>query len=529
MTAFNPDKNKGPVGRLHLMLGDQLDVESPLLKELDPASDMVLMMEVTQESRHVRTHHQRTVFFLSAMRHAALALVKKGFRVDYVTLDDPENRGSLDAELIRAVQRLKPSCISVARPGSWRVLNLLTQAAEDAGHELSVQEDPHFLLTPERFQTWSDGRKILQMGHFYQFMRREMDVLLDEDGGPIDGKWSFDAENRNAFKAPPEPPKPWSTRTDAITREVAEVVERVLPDLPGARSMPGWPVTRRQALAQLRHFTKHALKEYGRWQDAMWTGENFLWHAHLAPAMNIKLIDPREVIQAAVDAWEQGEIPIESAEGFIRQVLGWREFIHGIYWTQDEDYRDGNTLSADRTLPESYWTGMTDMVCISESVSPVLEHAYSHHIQRLMITGTFAMMAGIDPRHVRDWYLGMFADGIDWVTTPNVIGMSQWADGGVVGSKPYAAGGRYIHRMSNYCKSCRFDPAQTTGPEACPMSTLFWSFLDRNQERFRSNHRMGMMLRNLDRQEPERLKAITLEGKRMLGALDQADLGSKPN
>jgi deoxyribodipyrimidine photolyase-related protein len=293
--------------------------------------------------------------------------------------------------------------------------------------------------------------------------------------------------------------------------------------------MPSWPVTRRQALAQLGHFTKHALKDFGRWQDAMWTGENFLWHAHLAPAMNIKLLDPREVIQAAIDAWQQGDVPIESAEGFIRQVLGWREFVHGIYWTQGEDYPDRNTLAAVRPLPEAYWTGSTDMVCIGESVAPVLEHAYSHHIQRLMVTGTFAMMAGIDPRLVRDWYLGMFADGVDWVTTPNVIGMSQWADGGIVGSKPYAAGGRYISRMSNYCKTCRFDPVQTSGPEACPMSTLFWNFLDRNQERFRSNHRMGMMLRNLDRQDPERLHAITLEGNRMLDALDRPDLGSDQN
>ena len=529
MTAFESPEDTGPVRRLHLVLGDQLDIESPLIKELDPASDTVLMMEVVEESRHVRTHHQRTVFFLSSMRHTAMGLVKKGVRVDYVTLDDPSNSGSLDGELIRAIERLDPSSITVARPGSWRVLELLTKAAQDSGHELTVQEDPHFLLTPDGFQGWAEGRKILQMGHFYQFMRREQNVLLDDEGGPIDGKWSFDADNRNAFKTAPKPPKPWSTRTDAVTREVQEVVERVLPDLPGARNMPGWPVTRRQALAQLRHFTKHALKDYGRWQDAMWTGENFLWHAHLAPAMNIKLLDPREVIQAAVDAWQQGEAPIESVEGFVRQVLGWREFVHGIYWTQGEDYPQRNTLAADHPLPDAYWTGDTEMVCVREAVAPVLEHAYSHHIQRLMVTGTYAMMAGVDPRLVRDWYLGMFADGIDWVTTPNVIGMSQWADGGIVGSKPYAAGGRYIHRMSNYCKSCRFDPAQTTGPEACPMSTLFWNFLGRNQERFRSNHRMGMMLRNLDRQDPDRLQAITLEGDRMLAALDRPDLGSTPD
>lgn len=299
------------------------------------------------------------------------------------------------------------------------------------------------------------------------------------------------------------------------------MVSRQLPDLAGRMAIPRWAVDRDGALRQLSRFVTRALPEFGRWQDAMWTGDSLLWHSHLSPALNVKLLNPRELVKAAVDAYHQGEAPLNSVEGFVRQVIGWREFMRGIYWTREANYRDGNALSARASLPEAYWTGETDMVCLREAVQPVLDMAYSHHIQRLMITGNLALTAGIDPAEVRDWYLGMFADGVDWVTTPNVTGMALYADGGIVATKPYAAGGAYVKRMSNYCGSCAFNPGKRTGADACPLTTLYWDFLARNREALSGNHRMGMMMKNLDRIRPderERIARRAEEVRTLLGA-----------
>jgi len=465
------------------------------------------MLEVAEESQHVRTHIQRTLFFLTAMRHAARHLKKLGYRVEYVSLDDPENQGSFQKEIARALKRLAPQHFSAARPGSHRVLQQIQDGASASGATLEIFEDPHFILTPDEFAAWAKGRKTLMMGHFYQWIRKKMDILMDGTK-PVGGKWSFDESNRGAFKSAPTAPPPWIAQADPLAEATLKTIQQQLPDLEGQLTDDRWPATRPEALQQLRQFIQERLPEFGRWQDAMWTGENFLWHSHLAPALNIKLLNPREVIAAALKAYESGLAPLESVEGFVRQVIGWREFIRGVYWLKGERYRNLNALEANRPLPEAYWGQPSSMRCLSEAIQPVLQHGYSHHIQRLMITGTFSMLAGCDPREVRDWYLGMFVDGVDWVTTPNVIGMSQWADEGIIGTKPYAASGRYVQRMSNYCRDCSYSPGEKIGPKACPMTTLYWSFLDQHRDRFASNTRMKMMLRNLDRLDTDELKQV---------------------
>ncbi|MBO6576644.1 MAG: cryptochrome/photolyase family protein [Rhodothermales bacterium] len=499
---FDAPRVSGPVERLFVVLGDQLDYQSELIHGLSE-HDAVLMMEVREESEHVVTHHQRTVVFLSAMRHFCQHLQREDIRVEYVALDDDDNTHSFGSELERAIDRLDPASVEVVRPGSWRVLDMLSDAADD----LSVHEDPHFLSTPQDFEDWASGRKALTMEYWYREMRKQHGILVSGDGKPEGGDWNYDKENRNAFKQAPKPPAPWTADADEITTEVHELVGEML-ELEGAAELPRWPVTRQQALYQLDSFIKGSLPDFGQWQDAMWTGDALLWHSHLSPALNLKLLTPREVVDRAVDAYHRGDAPLNSVEGFVRQIIGWREFMRGIYWTQRKDYRDHNRLRARRELPEAYWTADSSMRCVQEAVRPVLTMGYSHHIQRLMITGNLALTAGVHPGAVRDWYLGMFVDGVDWVTTPNVVGMALYADGGVVATKPYAAGGGYVNRMSNYCSECRFNPRKRTGPDACPLTTLYWDFLARNRDDFEDNHRMGLMLKNLDRMEAPELEKV---------------------
>lgn len=507
--VFSPPSVSGSVRRLLVVLGDQLDLNSPLLSDLDPEQDAVLMMEVESESLHVATHVQRTVFFLSAMRHFAVSAESAGHRLEYVPLDHPDNTQSFSGELERALTRLNPESVSVCRPGSWRVLGQLEEAASGCGLDLDVPEDPHFLSTPSDFANWARGRKTLTMEYFYREMRKSLGVLVDGAGNPEGGSWNYDSENRSAFKNAPSPPEPWQPQSAEITEEVIALVEARLPDLPGLRKTPPWPVTRESALAQLDRFISDALPDFGQWQDAMWTGDALLWHSHLSPALNLKLLNPREVVERAVEAYRNGHAPLNSVEGFVRQIIGWREFIRGVYWTQDPSYRDQNALNASSPLPKAYWSGESRMSCIQEAVEPVLEMGYSHHIQRLMVTGNLALTAGVDPGSVRDWYLGMFVDGVDWVTTPNVVGMALYADGGLVATKPYAAGGAYVNRQSNYCSGCAFNPRKRTGDDACPLSTLYWDFLIRNRDKFSGNHRMGMMLKNVERMDANTIEAIT--------------------
>ncbi len=467
------------------------------------------MAEVVEESRHVASHKQRTVLFLSAMRHHAKLLRARGVTLRYVTLDDAANTQSLEGELQRAIEALAPARVAVIRPGEWRVLAAIATTCRALGTPLDLHEDPHFLATPREFEEWAEGRRELVMEHFYRVMRRKLAILVGDDGQPEGGAWNFDAKNRKRFSGdpdalPPRVPHP----PDAITKGVIRIVEERLPALPGSLASFNWPVTREQALAELHDFVEHRLPFFGDYQDAMVAGEPWLYHSLLSAPLNLKLLDPREVVMLAVEAYRRGDAPINAVEGFVRQIIGWREFIRGVYWLEGESYGERNVLGQHYTLPALYWTGETEMRCLRESVGEVLQNGFGHHIQRLMVTGNFAMMAGVDPREVSDWYLGMYVDAIDWVTLPNTLGMSQHADGGIVGTKPYAASGRYIEKMGDYCRGCRFDPGARTGETACPFTTFYWDFLIRHERRFGTNRRMALMLKHVEAMNDEERRAI---------------------
>ncbi len=509
----------GAVDRLLVVFGDQLDAEAGALRALDPETDAVLMMEVEAASRDPVSHVQRTVQFLAAMRHFAMDLDDAGWRVRYVPLNEAHNTQTFEGEIGRAIGLLSPREVHATRPGSWAAMRALRGACESSGVPLTLHEDEHFLSTPTEFEDWARGRKELILEHFYRRQRKRLGILIDDDGGPVGGEWNFDAENRQTFKAAPDAPPPPRFEPDPITREVIELVGRRLPDLPGSAAGFSWPVTRTQALEALRDFIDNRLPRFGDYQDAMWSGEVSLYHSLLSPSINLKLLNPREVVEAALGAFENGDAPVNSVEGFVRQIIGWREFIRGVYWLEGEGYGQRNELEHDGELPEFYWTGQTDMACMADAVGKVLDHAYSHHIERLMILGNFALLAGVRPRAIDDWFIGMYADAVEWVTTPNVVGMAMHADGGVVGTKPYAASANYINKMSNHCQGCKYDRKARTGEDACPFNTLYWDFLIRNHERFKANRRMALILKNVERMPEDERVEITAAGRRLRGRL----------
>lgn len=522
MSTFTPSSIDRQVRRLIVVFGDQLDLNPVWRDEFDPSRDAVLMIEAPAESRTPPSHVQRTVLFLSAMRHHALDLAESGVPVHYVTLDAPEAERGFESVIEGVAKRLTPERLVCERPGAWRTLDLMRTAAERCGLPIDILEDSHFYITPTEFEAWADQRKTLVLEHFYRMMRKRTGVLMTPGGGPVGGAWNFDKQNRVSFRGAPSIPPIAEFPPDAITLGVIDLVRSRLPDLPGKIERFTWPVTREQAHAALDVFIERSLPHFGEFQDAMWTGERYLYHSRLAAAMNLRLLDPRTCVAAAVEAYQSGHAPINSVEGFVRQILGWREFIRGVYWREGRDYETRNALLARGALPDFYWTGETDMVCMRESLGQVLEEAYGHHIQRLMVTGNFALLAGVHPRAVSDWYLGMYADAVDWVTIPNTIGMSQHADGGIVGTKPYAGAASYINRMSNHCRNCTYDRSSRLGERACPFNTLYWSFLIRHRDRFAKNPRMTMILKNIDRMSPAERVELTHAGqalRRRLGVI----------
>ncbi|MDX2198954.1 MAG: cryptochrome/photolyase family protein [Phycisphaerae bacterium] len=505
----------GPVRDLAIVLGDQLDIDAPLIRELDPVRDAVLMMEVAEESTRVWSSKQRTTVFLAAMRHFAMDLQSRGVRVHYITLDDADNQQSFGREIRRAVDLLRPARLRCTWPGEWGVLAQLQNAARLANVPLELLEDTHFLTTRDEFSGWAAGRRQLVMEYFYREQRRKLGILVDAKGGPVGGKWNYDADNRAAFKTAPKPPLPPTHEPDEITREVMALVERRFPEAPGTLTHFRWPLTRAAALRELDDFIDNRLPRFGDHQDAMWEREPFLYHSLLSTPLNLKLLNPREVVGKALRAYEAGRVPLNCVEGFVRQVIGWREFIRGVYWHIGPDYANRNALDQHGRLPEFYWTADTDMNCMRHCLSEVRDNGFGHHIQRLMVTGNFALISGVSPRAISDWYLAMYADAVDWVTLPNTLGMAMHADGGVVGTKPYAASGKYIDRMSNYCSGCKYDVAARTGPQACPFNVFYWDFLIRNRERLRSNQRMSMILKNVDRLAEAERSTIAHDAERL--------------
>ncbi|GGJ12968.1 cryptochrome/photolyase family protein [Neoroseomonas lacus] len=506
-------------GSMRVVLGDQCARDLASLRDLDPARDTVLMMEVQAECTYVPHHPQKIVLFLSAMRHFARALSARGVRVDYIRLDDPANTQSFTGEVQRAARRHRPVRIVATHPGEWRVLQGMEGWQDATGVPVEIREDTRFFCPLPRFRAWAARRKQYRMEFFYREMRRETGLLMEGDD-PVGGQWNYDAENRAALPKGLVPPAPLRFAPDDITREVIALVAERFGAHFGDVAGFAWPVTAKEARAALDDFIRQRLPSFGGYQDAMAVGQPTLFHALIAPSLNIGLLDPMEACRAAEDAWRAGRAPLNAVEGFVRQILGWREYVRGLYWHLMPGYAAENALGADRPLPAFYWGAATSMRCIEQAVAQTRFLAYAHHIQRLMVTGNFALLAGLAPAEVNAWYLAVYADAVEWVELPNTHGMAIHADGGVMASKPYAASGAYINRMSDYCVGCAHDPKQATGPRACPFNALYWDFIARHAERFATNPRMAMPLRSLAKMDPRKRAALRAEAARFLATLD---------
>jgi len=511
---------------LVLVLGDQLDLDAAAFDGFDADLDAVWMAEVAEESTHVWSSKPRTAMFLAAMRHFALALSAAGRPLHYTRLESTTHSGSLGAQLQADITRLRPSQLVMTAPGDWRVLQNLKSVAEANHLPLDVRVDRHFFTSIREFSAHAKGRKSLRMEYFYREQRKKQRVLMEADD-PVGGQWNFDADNRESFgtSGPGTVPPRTTFEPDAVTREVIELVNTRFATHPGQLDSFAWPVTRERALQSLRTFIQERLPLFGRYQDAMWPDDPWLYHSHLSAALNLKLLHPREVVAAAEAAYCRGHAPLASVEGFVRQILGWREYVRGIYWTQMPGYLERNALDAQEDLPEWYWTGATDMACLRDALTQSLTHGYANHIQRLMVTGLYALMLGVRPKQVHAWYLAIYVDAVEWVELPNTLGMSQYADGGLMGSKPYIATGKYIQRMSPHCKGCRYDPAQRSGNLACPFTTLYWDFLMRHESTLLRNPRMALQVKNVARLTEEQKLSV----RERAAAIRRGDVGVAPD
>jgi len=507
------------------VLGDQLSVDLSSLKGTDPAHCIILMMEVAEETTYVRHHKRKVAYILAAMRHHADALRRAGWRVDYVKLDDPDNAGSFTGEVARAVERHAADRIVVTEAGEHRVNAMIAAWETLFGVPVEVRTDTRFIASHAEFAAWADGRKQFRMEYFYREMRRKTGLLVDTKGKPEGGEWNYDKENRKPAARDLLMPKLPHFAPDAITRDVLALVAARFGDHVGSLDDFGIAVTREDALVTQAHFLTHALPRFGDFQDAMLTGEPYLYHAHLSFYLNAGLLDPLALCRAVEAEYRAGRVPLNAAEGFIRQIIGWREYVRGIYFWTGPEYGTRNFFGAKRRLPAWYWTGETDMHCLSQAIGQTLDLAYAHHIQRLMVTGNFALLIGADPDDVDRWYLEVYADAYEWVEQPNTRGMILFADGGLLGSKPYAASGAYINRMSDYCGQCRYDVKQRVGPDACPFNALYWDFVARNEDKLRSNQRMGPVYRNWDRMDAATQGELRSQAATFLASLDAAPKG----
>lgn len=496
----------GAAMKLRLVLGDQL---SHAVSSLTDAAkdDVILMCEVRQEATYVKHHKKKIVFLFSAMRHFAASLSAKGFNVQYVKYDDPANTGSLRGEVERLADLRDISEVIVTAAGEYRVLEDMKQWANALKLPVTIRPDDRFLCSTEEFAAWAEGRKQFRMEYFYREMRKKHAILMTDDG-PIGGQWNYDESNR---KSPPPNltvPDTFHADIDDITQDVIDLVSRHFPDHFGDVAPFHFAVTRDAALQALDLFVDARLRLFGDYQDAMVQNEPWMFHSHIGLYLNCGLLAPLECIARAEAAYHDGSAPLNAIEGFIRQILGWREYVRGIYWLKMPDYKAMNFLDAMRPLPDFYWTADTQMNCMRQCITETKQNAYAHHIQRLMVLGNFALIAGLDPEQVNDWYLLVYADAYEWVELPNVSGMILFADGGIMGSKPYAASGTYINKMSNYCGSCSYKHTVKNGPKACPFNYLYWDFIDRNADKLRGNPRMGFMYKSLDRMTDEKRHAI---------------------
>jgi len=506
---------------LRIILCDQLSEDISSLEGYDFDKDMVLMCEARDMFNNVKHHKKKIAFLMSAMRHFSARLQQKGYCVTYTQLSRKKRSISLKDEIQKLLDSKNISRIILAHPGEYRMLEDLRSWEKDFKTPIEIRDDHRFLCSIDEFSSWAAGRKQLRMEYFYREMRKKYDILM-QNGNPIGDKWNFDALNRKPPKEGLHIPPPFTNQKDAITQEVMDIVSEQFSDHFGDLEPFYFAVTRQQALDALHQFIQQRLIHFGDYQDAMIQGEPWMYHAHISFYLNCGLLSPLECAQAAEQAFQQGKVPLNATEGFIRQIIGWREYVRGIYWLKMPEYASLNFLEATNKLPDFYWTGQTKMNCLKNCVTETKKNAYAHHIQRLMVLGNFALLAGIDPKYVNEWFLIVYADAYQWVELPNVSGMILFADGGYLASKPYASGGSYINKMSDYCKSCKYKVAQKNGPDACPFNYLYWDFLDRNREKVSNNPRIAMMYRTYDRMDEVKRKAIKEDSSKFLKNMDDS-------
>lgn len=501
---------------LILVLGDQLTLDLAAIKRADKSKDIIIMAEADAEAEYVKHHPKKIAFIFSAMRHFADTLKASGWKVLYSKIDDPQNSHNIIGEILRYAEKVEANEVFVTKPGEWRLIELL----ENTPLKVSIIEDDRFIASHAEFENWAHDKKALRMEFFYREMRRKTGLLMDGDK-PTGGKWNFDQENR---KSPPKEiitTEPSIFKHDEITEEVLALVNERYSSHFGEIYPFNYAVTPEDANIILDKFIHHSLPFFGDYQDAMMLDEPFLYHALISLYLNTGLLDPLETCRKVEEAFINGDAPLNAVEGFIRQIIGWREYIRGIYFLKGPGYTDQNYLKAKRKLPSFYWSADTKMRCVSQAVLQTKKHSYAHHIQRLMVTGNFALLADVDPKEVHQWYLSVYIDAFEWVEAPNTLGMSQFSDGGLVASKPYISSGAYINRMSNYCKSCHYDVKDKLGDVACPFNALYWDFLIRHKDKFSSNPRMAQMYRNWERQD-ENMKTSTLaKAKKTLAEISQ--------
>jgi deoxyribodipyrimidine photolyase-related protein len=507
---------------LRLILGDQLNRQHSWLQERQPEVGYVLM-ELRQETDYVRHHSQKVLGFFAAMRRFAAELRQQGHCVHYFTIDDPANTQTIAGNLRQLIAQAGYAQVAYQLPDEYRLDQQLRGLSAELGVPVAAVDTEHFLTQREELATMFAGKQSYRMETFYRHMRRRWGVMLEADGSPAGGRWNYDVENRKKLPEQAQVPAPLVFRHDL--RELQATVEAAGIDTFGRASAAEfpWPLDRAEALQLLRYFCQALLPYFGTYQDAMHTTSWATYHARLSFALNTKMLGPKEVIDAVIAAWHErpAAITIAQVEGFVRQILGWREFMRGVYWAHMPEYASRNALGHKGPLPSWYWTGEVKMNCLHHVINQSLDYAYAHHIQRLMVAGNFAMLIGAHPDVVDEWYLGVYIDAIQWVELPNTRGMSQWADGGLVATKPYAASANYMHKMSNYCRHCPYDRKQKTGPNACPFNSLYWHFYHRHAEQLQDNPRIGMAYRQLQKMPPADKAQILAQAERHLEGLEE--------
>ena len=513
---------------LRLILGDQLNADHSWFKTKDPGV-LYVIAELHQEQHYVKHHIQKTCAFFKSMENFAQALQKAGHHVLHLTLDDTADHSTLSDLLIALSRQYESTEIHYQRPDEYRLKQQLDELTHTikADHKLELKrfDSEHFILPAEDIPQYFKKDKHVRMENFYRAMRKRFNILM-EDGQPLGGQWNFDADNRNSFKKDDLAaiPKPL-----VFANDVTAIIERLkrhnIPVMGKAETALLWPCSRAQSKQILHFFCTTCLPNFGHFQDAMTQQSNHAWslyHSRLSFSLNAKMLHPLDVINAAITAFEQSEdtITLSQVEGFIRQILGWREYVRGMYWINMPDISKLNALQANRPIPKWFWDGKTHMNCLNKAVTQSLDYAYAHHIQRLMITGNFALLTGLDPDQVDAWYLGIYIDAIEWVELPNTRGMALSADGGLIATKPYAASGNYINKMSDHCKNCHYSVKAKTGAKACPFNSLYWHFLDTHKETFKKNPRMVFPYKTWQRIDETQQSEILQHAKKLLDNLD---------